>query len=125
MAIAVGLVLGLAVGLAAAATGNEWLMAIAQGSAPFGTVFINAIRMVVIPLIVTIIFTSVASLGDPRKLGRIGGLTLVFYWITLIPCIIIGVAAMKLGLQFSSDIAMPAADTAKIPPLTGIVEFLT
>jgi len=35
LAIAIGLVLGLAVGLAAAATGNEWLMAIAQGSAPW------------------------------------------------------------------------------------------
>ena len=124
IAIAIGLVLGLAVGLAAAATGNEWLMVIAQGSAPFGTIFINAIRMVVIPLIVTIIFTSVASLGDPRKLGRIGGLTLAFYWITLIPAIIIGMATMKLGLQFSPDIAMPTADVAEIPPLTGIVEFL-
>ncbi len=124
LAIATGLVLGLAVGLAAAATGNEWLLAIAQGSAPFGTVFINAIRMVVIPLIVTIIFVSVASLGDPRKLGRIGALTLAFYWVTLIPAIIIGMTAMKLGLQFSPDIAMPSADTADIPPLSGIVDFL-
>ena len=124
LSIATGLVLGLAVGLAAAATGNEWLLAIAQGSAPFGTVFINAIRMVVIPLIVTIIFVSVASLGDPRKLGRIGALTLAFYWITLIPAIIIGMATMNLGLQFSPDIAMPAADTADIPPLSGIVDFL-
>lgn len=124
LTIATGLVLGLAVGLAAAATGNEWLLAIAQGSAPFGTVFINAIRMVVIPLIVTIIFVSVASLGNPRKLGRIGALTLAFYWITLIPAIIIGMTIMKLGLQFSPDIAMPPADTADIPPLSSIVDFL-
>ncbi len=124
LTIAAGLVLGLAVGLAAAATGNEWLLAIAQGSAPFGTVFINAIRMVVIPLIVTIIFVSVASLGDPRKLGRIGAMTLAFYWISLIPAIIIGMTTMKLGLQFSPDIAMPPADTADIPPLSGIVDFL-
>ena len=54
LAIAAGLVLGLIVGLGAAATGNEWLMAIAQGSAPFGAIFMNAIRMVVIPLIVTV-----------------------------------------------------------------------
>jgi Na+/H+-dicarboxylate symporter len=80
--------------------------------------------MVVIPLIVTIIFVSVASLGDPRKLGRIGALTLAFYWITLIPAIIIGMTTMKLGLQFSPDIAMPPADTADIPPLSGIVDFL-
>ena len=78
LAIAAGLVLGLVVGLAAAATGNEFLLAIAKGSAPFGTLFMNAIRMVVIPLIVTVIFTSIARLGDPRKLGRIGGLTISY-----------------------------------------------
>ena len=76
IAIAAGLVLGLIVGLGAAATGNDWLLAIARGSAPFGVIFMNAIRMIVIPLIVTVIFTSIARLGDPRKLGRIGGLTL-------------------------------------------------
>ena len=36
IAIAVGLVLGLVVGLAASATGNTFLLAIAEGSAPFG-----------------------------------------------------------------------------------------
>lgn len=123
-AIATGLVLGLVVGLAAAATGNEWLLAIAEGSAPFGTVFINAIRMVVIPLVVTIIFTSIAGLGDTRKLGRVGAFTLAFYWVTLIPAIIIGMTAMKLGLKFSPDIAMPVAETADIPSLPGIVDFL-
>lgn len=123
-AIATGLVLGLVVGLAAAATGNEWLLAIAEGSAPFGTVFINAIRMVVIPLVVTIIFSSIAGLGDTRKLGRVGAFTLAFYWVTLIPAIIIGMTAMKLGLKFSPDIAMPVAETADIPSLPGIVDFL-
>ena len=103
-AIAAGLVLGLVVGLGAAATGNEWLHAIAKGSAPFGIIFMNAIRMVVIPLIVTVIFTSIAKLGDPRKLGRIGGLTISYYWITLIPAIAIGMATMKVGLQFASEI---------------------
>ena len=78
LAIATGLILGLVVGLAAAATGNEFLMAIAKGSAPFGTLFMNAIRGVVIPLIVAVIFTSIARLGDPRKLGRIGGLTISY-----------------------------------------------
>ena len=63
LAIAAGLVLGLVVGLGAAATGNEWLQAIALGSAPFGIIFMNAIRMVVIPLIVTVIFTNI----DVRK----------------------------------------------------------
>ena len=93
LAIGIGLILGLAVGIAAAMTGNQWLMSLAEGSAPFGAVFMNAIKMVVIPLIITVIFSSIAGLGDPRKLGRIGGLTLGFYWITLIPAIIIAIGA--------------------------------
>ena len=124
IAIAAGLVLGLIVGLGAAATGNEWLMMIAKGFAPFGTIFMNAIRMVVLPLIATIIFTSIARLGDPRKLGRIGGMTIAYYWITLIPAIAIGMATMKVGLQFASEIEMPQAAATTIPPLQSIVDFL-
>ena len=124
LAIGIGLILGLAVGIAAAMTGNPWLMSLAEGSAPFGAVFMNAIQMVVIPLIVTVIFTSIARLGDPRKLGRIGGLTLAFYWITLIPAIVVGMAVMKVGLQFAPDVVMPVAKATDIPALQGIVDFL-
>ena len=124
LAIAAGLLLGLIVGLGAAATGNDWLLALAKGSAPFGAIFMNAIRMVVIPLIVTVIFTSIARLGDPRKLGRIGGLTIAYYWITLIPAIAIGMATMKVGLQFASEIEMPQAAAAEVPELQSIVDFI-
>ena len=123
-AIAVGLVLGLIVGLGAAATGNEWLFALAKGSAPFGAIFMNAIRMVVIPLIVTVIFTSIARLGDPRKLGRIGGLTIAYYWITLIPAIAIGMATTKVGLRFASEIEMPQTAATEVPALQSIVDFI-
>ena len=116
LAIAAGLILGLVVGLAAAATGNDLLLAIANGSAPFGQLFMNAIRMVVIPLIATVIFTSVARLGDPRKLGRVGGMTIAFYWISLLPAIVIGMLTMRFGLRFAGDITMPAAGTERLGP---------
>jgi Na+/H+-dicarboxylate symporter len=124
LAIAAGLVLGLAVGLGASATGNAWLLALAEGSAPIGAIFMNAIRMVIIPLIITIIFTSIAKLGDPRKLGRIGGLTIAYYWITLIPAIAIGMATMKFGLRFASEIDMPETAAANVPELQSIVDFI-
>ena len=124
VAIATGLILGLLVGLGAAATGNEFLLAIANGSAPFGTLFMNAIRMVVIPLIIAVIFTSIARLGDPRKLGRIGGLTIAYYWITLIPAIAIGMATMKVGLRFASEIEMPQTEATTVPELQSMVDFL-
>ena len=124
LAIAAGLVLGLIVGLGASATGNDWLYAIAKGSAPFGAIFMNAIRMIVIPLIVTVIFTSIARLGDPRKLGRIGGLTLGWYWLSLLPAIAIGMATMKAGLQFAGDIQMPQTAAIEVPQLQSIVDFI-
>ncbi len=124
LAIAAGLVLGLVVGLGAAATGSPLLLAIAEGSAPFGKLFMNAIRMVVIPLIAAVIFASIARLGNPRKLGRIGGLTIAFYWITLVPAIAIGMLTMKAGLQFAADIRMPEAEAADVPELQGIVDFI-
>ena len=124
LAIAAGLILGLVVGLAAAATGNPVLHAIAEGSAPFGAIFMNAIRMVVIPLIVAVVFTSIARLGDPRKLGRIGGLTMAYYWITLVPAIAIGMLTMNFGLRFAGEIEMPQVTASNVPALQGIVDFL-
>ncbi len=122
--IALGLFLGLAVGLGAAITGNPILHAIARESAPLGKIFINAIKMVVIPLVVSVIFASVARLGDPRKLGKIGGMTMAFYWITLIPAIIIGMTVMALGLRFAPELNMPEVEAATVPDLPGITDFL-
>lgn len=122
--IAIGLFLGLAVGLGAAATGNPILHTIARESAPLGKLFINAIKMVVIPLVVCVIFASIARLGDPKKLGKIGGLTLGFYWITLIPAIAIGMGVMAAGLRFAPNIQMPIAEAKPLPKLQSISDFI-
>ncbi|MDX1499916.1 MAG: dicarboxylate/amino acid:cation symporter [Woeseiaceae bacterium] len=124
LTIALGLVLGLGVGLGAAATDSALLLAIANGSAPLGILFMNAIRMVVIPLVVTVIFSSIARLGNPRRLGRIGGLTIGYYWLTLIPAIAIGMATMHVGLRFTGDLKMPGTAAAELPELPGVVDFL-
>jgi len=124
IAIAVGLVAGLGCGLLASATSSGLLLTIAEGSAPLGTAFMNAIRMVVIPLVMAVIFSGVAKLGDPRKLGRLGGLTLAFFWVTLVPAILIGMGVMRLGLAFAPDVTAPAAAAQAAPELPGFVDFL-
>ncbi|MDH3271601.1 MAG: dicarboxylate/amino acid:cation symporter [Gemmatimonadota bacterium] len=123
VAIAIGLVLGLATGLLAAA-GVDVLMTVALASAPLGTAFMNAIRMVVIPLVMAVIFTGVAKLGDPRKLGRLGLTTLLFFWATILPAIVIGMGAMWLGLSFAPEVAVPAAAAREAPELPGLIDFL-
>ncbi len=122
--IALGLALGLGTGLLAAATGSEVLAAIAAGSAPLGTAFMNAIRMVVIPLVMAVIFNGVAGLGDPRKLGKLGGFTLGFFWITVLPAIVIGMGTMWFALRFAPDMAAPAVEAVQPAELPSFVDFL-
>lgn len=123
LAIAVGLVAGLLLGLVAALTGWAPLLTIARGSAPFGDLFVNAIQMVVIPLVVTTVFEGVARLGDPRQLGPVGGGALGFFWLTTIPAIVIGMAFMAAAVPFAPAITPPAAG-GETPDLPGLVEML-
>jgi len=123
IAIAAGLVLGMATGLLAAA-GSDFFMTVALASAPFGTAFMNAIRMVVIPLVMAVIFTGVAKLGDPKKLGRLGGMTLAFFWATVIPAIVIGMGTMWVGLNFAPEITPPSVAARETVRLPGLVDFL-
>lgn len=124
IAIAVGLVAGLLLGVIAALT--EWapLLAVATGSAPLGDLFINAIRMVVIPLVAVVVFEGVAKLGDPRKLGRLGGGALAYFWLTTIAAIVIGMAFMAVAAGFAPAMAPPPADPASVPEVPGLVEML-
>jgi len=98
-AIALGLVLGLVFGLTAAATGSPGLTRAAGAIEPIGTAFVNLVRMVVVPLVATTVFTGVVRLGDPRRLGRLGAVTLSFFIGTMIIGIVMGMVTMSLALD--------------------------
>lgn len=78
--------LGAAVGggIAIAATGSEPLLRAADVIAPIGTLWVNAIRMTVIPLVVALIITGVASATDVASVGKLGGRTLLVFLLLLI-----------------------------------------
>lgn len=59
---------------------------------PLGTVFLNLIKMLVVPIVFFSITLGTASLGDPKKLGRIGGKALVFFLVTTTIAITIAIA---------------------------------
>ena len=124
--VAIGLVAGLLVGLVAALSGAEWLIAIAVGVEPIGIAFVNLLKMVVIPLIVVIIFVGVGTLGDLRRLGQLGALTLLFFATTSAVGVLMGMGVMQVLLPLANDAAAQAitASSAEAPVLPGIVEFL-
>src|SRR5881296_594367 len=96
----IGLAAGLVLGLAAATTQHPTLITVATGLRPLGTLFLNLLSMVVIPLVATALFAGVAGLGDLRRVGRLGVRTLGFFWATSLAAILIGfvVAALLLPL---------------------------
>ncbi len=69
----------LAVGGAIGASGNDMLLHAADALTPIGTLWVNAIRMTVIPLVVSLLITGVASATDVKSIGRMGGRTLIVF----------------------------------------------
>ncbi|MDH3495610.1 MAG: dicarboxylate/amino acid:cation symporter [Gemmatimonadota bacterium] len=125
LAIMLGLVLGLGVGFAAAATGAPPLHAVAAGAAPFGTVFLNLLRLAVIPLVGTTLFTGIATLGDLRQLGRLGARTLGWVWGTTLLAILTGMTVTAVALPFAGPPPTGLATADLTPPdVPGVVEFL-
>ena len=103
----IGLILGLLVGLAAWFLGRSGYPGLADfvvGLRPLGTLFINLLSMVVIPLIAAALFAGIAKLGDLRTVGRLVVRSLAFFWATAIAAIVIGflVAAALLPGSFMS-----------------------
>src|SRR5439155_43013 len=90
----IGLAAGLMLGLAAAWTQQPALLTVARGVRPLGTLFLNLLWMVVIPLVVTALFAGVAGLGSVRRVGRLGIRTLAFFWATTLAAIVIGFAVV-------------------------------
>lgn len=78
----------------------------------FGTMFLNALRMIVIPLIVTSMITGVISLGDVRKLGRTGIKTVLFYIATTGISVTIGIILVNIiqpGIMSGAEVASQGA----------------
>lgn len=57
---------------------------------PFGTLFLNLIKMVIVPLVFCSLVVGTCSMDDVRKLGRIGGKTMTYYLFTTAFAVTIG-----------------------------------
>ena len=134
--ILIGLVSGVLTGIVANALGLDWLKQMLVTLEPLGTAWIQGITMVVIPLVVASLMLGTASLGDLRKLGRIGGKTIGYYMTTTAVAVTIGLGISnfvrpgrgideatrtELSSRFEED-AVGRVDLAENAP--GVVETL-
>ncbi len=101
--IIIGLILGLAFGLVSIKTGMpKWITL--DYIKPIGTIFINGLKMIAMPLVLASLIIGVSNLGDISKLSRIGGRTLFLFLITTVISISIGLGLVNL---FQPGAALP------------------
>src|ERR1019366_8467028 len=97
-------------GTAISLSANAPLLSAADAIAPIGSLWVNAIRMTVIPLVVSLIITGIASASDVKAIGRLGGRTLVVFVLLLA-----GAAAVVIPLVPPLFSLLPQGGTK--PPL--------
>lgn len=83
--IFIGLILGIIVGVIF--YGNSSVQGFLQ---PIGDIFIRLIKMIVIPIVVSSLIVGVAGIGDIKQLGKLGGITLLYFEIITTIAIILG-----------------------------------
>ena len=118
--ILIGLVLGIIGGLIAGPTAVPWMKV---WIAPIGTIFINLIKMVIVPVVLASIVAGVASIGDVKKLGRVGVTIMVFYLATTAFAVAIGLMFGTL-MQPGKGLTIPAGAKAAsklAPPLQDVL----
>ncbi|HBA00376.1 MAG TPA: dicarboxylate/amino acid:cation symporter, partial [Halomonas sp.] len=99
---------GLALGVLAGALLGET----ASVFKPLGDIFINAIMMLIVPLVFSTLVVGITSMRDPQKMGRIGARTITLYLVTTAFAITIGLVLSTLlqpgvgvGLSFDAEVS--------------------
>jgi Na+/H+-dicarboxylate symporter len=92
--ILLGMVAGVIFGLIAAQF--SWNQFVIDWIKPFGTIFINALKLIAIPLIVASLIKGVSDLKDISKLSKMGGRTIGIYIITTVIAVSLGLILVNL-----------------------------
>jgi Na+/H+-dicarboxylate symporter len=74
-----------------------WFFGEAMNSVAWlGTLFLDALKMLIVPLIVAAVITSITAIGDARHLGRMGGYTVLYYLTTTAIAVFIGLVIVNI-----------------------------
>lgn len=92
--ILTGMLLGSVIGILAVWLQAGWF--ISNWIKPFGTIFLNLLKLVAMPLIFASLVTGISSLSDISKLSRIGIKTISYYLLTTVLAISVGLVLVNI-----------------------------
>ena len=90
----IGLTLGLVTGGVIAWSGSSAGQEFAAFVTPIGTLWVNALRMTVVPLVASLLIATLASGGGARSFGRLGRRALVVFFVFLFAIAVIGIVTV-------------------------------
>ena len=90
---------------------------------PFGTLFLNLIKLIVVPLVLASLVVGTFGLGDVKKIGKIGGKTLAYFLLTTAFAIILGLILANL-LNVGAGYTIPVDATADAKEIPKFVDTL-
>ena len=105
--IIIALILGVLVGSFLHNTPEYRDLLVNNVLSPLGKIFINLIKMIVIPLVVSMLILGIANAGDGKSVGKLGFKTIVYFEIITTVAIIVGLVAANVfqpgvGIDMSS-----------------------
>ena len=111
--ILLGIVIAIVLAFASVALFGEAMASVEW----LGTLFLKALKMMIVPLVTASMIVGVAGLGDVRKLGRLGGNAILFFVVTTGIAVVIGLLMVNLirpgdGISIG-ELEVPAHVAAK------------
>lgn len=91
---------------------------------PLGDLFLRLIKFIIVPLVLASLVTGVASTGDIKKLGRMGGKTIVYYLATTALAVILGLLIATVLSPGSGLELKPEAAKTEAAEAPGIIDTL-
>ncbi|MCR5732566.1 MAG: dicarboxylate/amino acid:cation symporter [Sphaerochaetaceae bacterium] len=98
IALVLAIIVGLVLGSAHAGFANSYIK-------PFGTIFLNLVKFIVVPVVIFSIISGIISMKDIRKVGVIGLRTVIYYLCTTAGAIVIGLIGASIFKGFFPVIA--------------------
>ncbi len=117
--VMIGLLLGIVAGIA-----FQWKPDIANTYIkPFGNLYLNSIKMLIVPLVFSSIVMGACGLGDVKKFGRIGLKTMAVYMITTFFAAAIGVILANVT-NIGSGLELATGQTVEVSEAPNIIDTI-